>query len=228
MKWTDAEDIGIALSEKFPGIDPLTIRFTDLRERVLALEGFDDDPKASNEAKLESIQMAWLEESTRRAMSVLSMFRPGMRAYLIPLVGGLALVASAFLPWIVIDDVTLTGFPDVFALWIIGLGALAATLATLSMITRKNSRHPLLLVGLAALGILFLSWRIMPSSVDRRVLSRAQAMAIVREYRPDYPSARADRQRHLRRPRRGGCDRGLRIHHRGQAGVAAVCCRGSQ
>ena len=62
MKWIDAEDIGIALVEKFPAVDPLTIRFTDLRDRVLALETFDDDPKASNEPKLEAIQMAWLEE----------------------------------------------------------------------------------------------------------------------------------------------------------------------
>ncbi|OFW15725.1 MAG: Fe-S assembly protein IscX [Acidobacteria bacterium RIFCSPLOWO2_12_FULL_66_10] len=62
MKWTDAEDIGIALFDKFPGVDPLTVRFTDLRERVLGLEGFDDDPKASNEPRLEAIQMAWCEE----------------------------------------------------------------------------------------------------------------------------------------------------------------------
>lgn len=62
MKWTDSEDIGLALIEKFPGVDPLTIRFTDLRDRVLGLEDFDDDPKASNEPKLEAIQMAWYEE----------------------------------------------------------------------------------------------------------------------------------------------------------------------
>ena len=62
MKWTDSEDIGIALVETFPGVDPLTIRFTDLRDRVLALDGFDDDPKSSNESKLEMIQMAWYEE----------------------------------------------------------------------------------------------------------------------------------------------------------------------
>jgi FeS assembly protein IscX len=62
MKWTDSEDIGLALVEKYPGVDPLTIRFTDLRDRVLALEDFDDDPKASNEPKLEAIQMAWYEE----------------------------------------------------------------------------------------------------------------------------------------------------------------------
>ncbi len=62
MKWKDVEDIGIALAGKFPDVDPLTIRFTDLRDRVLALDGFDDDPKSSNEAKLEAIQMAWYEE----------------------------------------------------------------------------------------------------------------------------------------------------------------------
>ena len=62
MKWTDSEDIGIALAEKFPAVDPLTLRFTDLRERVIGLDGFDDDPKTSNESKLEAIQMAWYEE----------------------------------------------------------------------------------------------------------------------------------------------------------------------
>lgn len=62
MTWLDAEDIGIALWEKFPEIDPLSVRFTDLREKVLQLDGFDDDPKLSNEPKLEAIQMAWHEE----------------------------------------------------------------------------------------------------------------------------------------------------------------------
>ena len=62
MKWTDAEDIGIALQEKFPGVDPLALRFTDLREKVIGLDAFDDDPKVSNEPKLEAIQMAWYEE----------------------------------------------------------------------------------------------------------------------------------------------------------------------
>ena len=62
MKWTDSEDIGIALAEKFPDLDPLTVRFTELRDKVLSLDGFDDDPKSSNEPKLEAIQMAWYEE----------------------------------------------------------------------------------------------------------------------------------------------------------------------
>ncbi|MDO8836574.1 MAG: Fe-S cluster assembly protein IscX [Vicinamibacterales bacterium] len=63
MTWTDTEDIGIALSDKFPGVDPLGVRFTDLRQRVLELDGFAGDPQASNEAKLEAIQMAWYEET---------------------------------------------------------------------------------------------------------------------------------------------------------------------
>jgi FeS assembly protein IscX len=62
VKWTDAEDIAIALVEKHPDVDPLKVRFTELRAHVLQLPGFDDDPKASNEPKLEAIQMAWYEE----------------------------------------------------------------------------------------------------------------------------------------------------------------------
>ena len=62
MKWTSSEDIGIALFALFPDVDPLTVRFTDLREKVIGLDGFDDDTKASNEPKLEAIQMAWYEE----------------------------------------------------------------------------------------------------------------------------------------------------------------------
>ncbi len=62
MKWTDAEEIGIALAGAYPDVDPLTVRFTDLRAKVLALDGFDDDPKSSNEPKLEAIQMKWYEE----------------------------------------------------------------------------------------------------------------------------------------------------------------------
>jgi FeS assembly protein IscX len=62
MKWTDSEDIAIALHEKFPDLDPLSVRFIDLHEWVCALDGFEDDPKHSNEKKLEAIQMAWLEE----------------------------------------------------------------------------------------------------------------------------------------------------------------------
>jgi FeS assembly protein IscX len=60
--WDDTEEIGIQLAEKFPDIDPLGVRFTDLHKWVTELEGFAGDPKLSSEGKLESIQMAWLEE----------------------------------------------------------------------------------------------------------------------------------------------------------------------
>jgi len=60
--WDDAEEIGIQLSEKYPDVDPLTVRFTDLHKWICALPGFTGDPKLSNEGKLEGIQMAWHEE----------------------------------------------------------------------------------------------------------------------------------------------------------------------
>ncbi|MGC9970871.1 MAG: Fe-S cluster assembly protein IscX [Bryobacteraceae bacterium] len=60
--WEDAEEIALALLAKYPHQDPLRIRFTDLRNWVTQLEGFADDPTASSEGALESIQMAWWEE----------------------------------------------------------------------------------------------------------------------------------------------------------------------
>jgi FeS assembly protein IscX len=62
LTWRDAEDIGIALSERFPDTDPLTVRFTDLHRFVTELPGFADEARASNEKLLEAIQMAWLSE----------------------------------------------------------------------------------------------------------------------------------------------------------------------
>ncbi|MBF2734651.1 MAG: Fe-S cluster assembly protein IscX [Betaproteobacteria bacterium AqS2] len=62
MKWTDAQEIGVALAEAHPEAKPLEIRFTELHAMVCALEGFDDDPEASNERRLEAILTAWLEE----------------------------------------------------------------------------------------------------------------------------------------------------------------------
>jgi FeS assembly protein IscX len=62
ITWNDAEEIGIQLQEKFPDLDPLTVRFTDLHKYVTGLDGFADDPTKSNEPKLEAIQMAWHEE----------------------------------------------------------------------------------------------------------------------------------------------------------------------
>ncbi len=62
LKWTDVHAIGEILYDKFSDLDPLAIRFTDLREWILALEDFDDDPERCGEKVLEAIQMAWLSE----------------------------------------------------------------------------------------------------------------------------------------------------------------------
>ena len=62
LTWDDAEDIGLALLERFPKTDPLSVRFADLHRWVCELPDFEDDPNASTEGKLERIQMAWLEE----------------------------------------------------------------------------------------------------------------------------------------------------------------------
>ena len=117
----------------------------------------------------------------RSIAAAAGIFSPGMRAYFIPLVAGVVLAVSAFLPWVIVGDATINGVPDVEALWVAGLGALAAVLALLSLITRRNSRHPLLIVGLFALGITFLSWRIMPRTAGERATTLAQAFAIVDE-----------------------------------------------
>ena len=62
LMWDDAEEIAERLVEAHPDVDPLGVRFTDLRRWVTALDGFADDPMASSEGKLERIQMAWVEE----------------------------------------------------------------------------------------------------------------------------------------------------------------------
>jgi FeS assembly protein IscX len=60
--WDNTEEIGIQLTEAHPGVDPLSVRFTDMHKWITQLPGFTGDPKLSNEGKLEAIQMAWLEE----------------------------------------------------------------------------------------------------------------------------------------------------------------------
>ena len=61
LTWTDTEDIAEALKERFPALDPLTVRFTDLFKWVTEIEGFSGDTTGSKEKILEAIQMAWYE-----------------------------------------------------------------------------------------------------------------------------------------------------------------------
>ncbi len=62
LKWVDSLDIAIELNDKHPEIDPMRVNFVDLRQWVIDLDDFDDDPEHSGERILEAIQMAWIEE----------------------------------------------------------------------------------------------------------------------------------------------------------------------
>ncbi|TVP09526.1 Fe-S cluster assembly protein IscX [Shewanella sp. KCT] len=62
MKWIDSLDVALSLLEAHPDVDPTKIRFTDLREWILALDEFDDDPNHCNERILEAIQACWINE----------------------------------------------------------------------------------------------------------------------------------------------------------------------
>ena len=62
LRWDDAEDIAIALADKYREVTPHEVEFSDLRRYVTELPAFADDPKASNESQLEAIQRAWHEE----------------------------------------------------------------------------------------------------------------------------------------------------------------------
>ena len=107
-----------------------------------------------------------------------------MRAYYIALVAGALLVVSAFLPWLFLGEIPVGGVPDVAGFWVLALGLTAMLLASLSIYTRKNSRHPLLVVGLASLGILFLAYEWMKRAVTEQAWARSQALAIVEQIAP--------------------------------------------
>lgn len=102
-----------------------------------------------------------------------------MRAYYLPIAAGALLIVSAFLPWVRIGDEPLDGIRHFAGLWVAGLGGLAIVLASLSIWTRLNSRHPLLLVGLMALGVMFLAYRFSERAAAERAWAAAQAVAIV-------------------------------------------------
>ncbi len=62
LKWTDSKEIAGRLHEEMPDQDPLAVRFIDLHKWVCEIDDFDDEARASNEAKLQAIQTAWVEE----------------------------------------------------------------------------------------------------------------------------------------------------------------------
>ena len=102
-----------------------------------------------------------------------------MRSYYIAVAAGVLLIVSAFLPWMILGEESVGGVPEPAGLWILALGVVAVLLAGLSIWTRKNSRHPLLLVGLLAFAIMFLGYQWMSRAVRDSAWARAHARAIV-------------------------------------------------
>jgi len=64
MRWTDVMDIAIELCDSHPTVDPQFVNFVDLRNWVLTIPEFDDDPSRCGEKVLEAIQMAWIDEAS--------------------------------------------------------------------------------------------------------------------------------------------------------------------
>ena len=102
-----------------------------------------------------------------------------MRSYYIAVAAGVLLIVSSFLPWMSLGDESVGGVREPASLWILALGVVAVLLAGLSIWTRKNSRHPLLLVGLTAFAIMFLGYQWMSRVAHDTAWARANARAIV-------------------------------------------------
>lgn len=62
LKWVDSLEIAIELDEAYPDVDPKSVNFVDLRQWIMDLDDFDDDPEHSGERILEAVQLAWMEE----------------------------------------------------------------------------------------------------------------------------------------------------------------------
>ena len=62
LRWSDSLEIALDLIEVHPEVDPFKINFTDLRQWILDLERFSDDPAHCGERVLEAVQLAWIDE----------------------------------------------------------------------------------------------------------------------------------------------------------------------
>jgi hypothetical protein len=104
--------------------------------------------------------------------------------YLVSLVGSAALAASAFLPWLRIGEVGLTGVPDPAGFFIVGVGVLGVLLSALGLWSRRDPRQVLVLAGLAGLTTLAVVWRSGPLTIAERAQARSEAIAIVDNVAP--------------------------------------------
>ena len=60
--WQDIDEIALDLVERYPQVDPLTLKFPQLRAMVTSLPTFADDPGAATDEILEAIQATWYDK----------------------------------------------------------------------------------------------------------------------------------------------------------------------
>jgi hypothetical protein len=101
------------------------------------------------------------------------------RPYIVSLLGCVALAAAAFLPWLRLGDVGLAGIPDPAGYFVLGLGGLGCLLSGVGIVSRRNMRQALVLVGLAGLTTLTVVWLRGPATIADRAQARAEAVALV-------------------------------------------------
>lgn len=101
------------------------------------------------------------------------------RPHFVSLAGSAALAGAAFLPWLRLGDVGLTGLPDPAGFFVLGLGILGVVLSAIGLRPGRDTRPWLVLVGLAGATTLVLVWMTGPGTVAERAQARAEAVALV-------------------------------------------------
>jgi len=101
------------------------------------------------------------------------------RDYLVSLTGCVVLGASAFLPWLRLGEVGLPGVPDPAGFFVLGLAVVGTLLSVVGIVSGRNTRQGLVLVGLAGLTTLAVVWYNGAATIADRAQARAEAVAIV-------------------------------------------------
>lgn len=101
------------------------------------------------------------------------------RPYILALIASGALAAAAFLPWLRLGEIGLPGIPDPAGFFVLGLSGVGLLLSLAGILTRRHTRHVLVLVGLAGLTTLVVVWVTGPSTIADRAQARAEALALV-------------------------------------------------
>jgi hypothetical protein len=101
------------------------------------------------------------------------------RTFALTSVGSLALSASAFLPWLRIGNVGLSGIPDPAGYFILVVGVIGVALSLAGAFLRRRTQAALALAGLAGVTTLCVVWVNGPGIVADRAQARAEAVALV-------------------------------------------------